>query len=256
MWDTQQCSCWQKTSCSCHGGAVRSSWDIWAQRAPLRWMAHFPLKTSLWRSSSDGNQRRKTVLYKDFFPHRIGLNYLQWSMVATRLSQHTAAWWDLLLFVASTVCWMDPGPLASLWFEFCLCSTLPYLLLFLMCQINHELNWLRLLPVLLNRATHVPIWPMCYLADGSSDVYGCVGGAGTSLVNFPLDPWLLTQVYVALGFLLLLFFCCVSTDITADLTSHILTHATWLAIFIFFSQGGSSSSVKHWSETRTFVTDL
>lgn len=233
MWDTQQCSCWQKTSCSCHGGAVRSSWDIWAQRAPLRWMAHFPLKMSCWRSSSDGNRRRKTVLYKDFFPHRIGLNYLQWSVVATRLSQHTAAWWDLLLFAASTVCWDGSRTTCQLmvWILSLFHPSVPFIIFNVSdkswtewAETFAQFSWI-------GQPTY--LFGLCVIWQMVPDVYGCVGGAGTWLVNSPLDPWLLKEVYVALGFLLLLFLCCVSTDITADLTSHTLTHTTWLAIFSF-----------------------
>lgn len=78
------------------------------------------------------------------------------------------------------------------------------------------------------------LFGLCVIWQVVPDAYGCVGGAGTSLVNSPLEPWLLKEVYVALGFLLQLFLCCVPTDIAADLTSHILTHAMCkIAVFFF-----------------------
>lgn len=47
----------------------------------------------------------KQFCTRTFFLPEMEKNYLQCSVVAARLVQHTATWWDLLLFVASSVCW-------------------------------------------------------------------------------------------------------------------------------------------------------
>lgn len=69
-WGTPQCSCWQRTFCSCRGGAARSSWAIWALRLPWRWTARFLGKQSCWRTSSSDVSGGKHFCTRTFSSQR------------------------------------------------------------------------------------------------------------------------------------------------------------------------------------------
>lgn len=118
------------------------------------------------------------------------------------------------------------------------------------------MNWMGwdFCPVLLNRATHVPVWPMCYLADGSWCLWLCWRSRN---MTGKFSTWPLASQRGL---------CCFGIFITVISLLCFYRHYCWfdftyfnthnMTSNFFFPQGGSSSSVKHWSKMWTFVTNL